>query len=74
MSQVQVLNLLASTKTANNLTAAQSTQIAQLASDTQVENKIITTVITVPVPVCRYIVREFDLVWYHTVPVPTYSS
>ena len=36
MSQTQVLGLLASSKAANNMTAAQGAQISQLASDTQV--------------------------------------
>jgi hypothetical protein len=36
LNQTQVLALLASSKSANNMTAAQSAQIAQLASDTQV--------------------------------------
>ena len=36
MNQTQVLGLLASSKAANNMTATQSAQISQLASDTQV--------------------------------------
>ncbi len=36
LNQTQVLALLASSKSANNMTAAQSEQIAQLASDTHV--------------------------------------
>ena len=36
LTQTQVLALLATSKSANNMTATQSAQISQLASDTQV--------------------------------------
>jgi hypothetical protein len=40
MSQSQVLDMLAKTKSAGNMTATQSEQISQLASDTQVPSSI----------------------------------